>query len=246
LLHPSFLLFGVWLRRRKKAQLAQFGTEAVRRDRYEWKSLVDGVARPRVVQYRHSMIPVDQRPSRGRNREKRVLSHLPLVRSIASRLRRRVPHVEMDDLVSAGTIGLIEAADRYDAAHGVRFASFAYGRVEGAIIDEIRRVTPPKPAPAQAESSAPLSLEAPIVEEQDLTLIDLTVNPLSPEPDTCAELGELLEAFESLPRREREMLGLHTRGHTVAEIAGLYGCSESRASQLLAQARFRLEERTAA
>jgi RNA polymerase sigma factor for flagellar operon FliA len=190
------------------------------------------------------MIPPDQRPHSQRNREKRVLPHLPLVRSIASRLRRRVPHVEMDDLVSAGTIGLIEAADRYDAAHGVRFASFAYGRVQGAIIDEIRRETAPKPAPAQAGSSAPLSLEAPIVDgEQGLTLIDVTVDPLSPEPDTRAELGELLEAIESLPQREREMLGLHTSGHSVAEIAGIHGCSESRASQLLEQARFRLEER---
>lgn len=192
------------------------------------------------------MIPADQRPHSQRNREKRVLPHLPLVRSIASRLQRRVPHVEMDDLVSAGTIGLIEAADRYDAAHGVRFASFAYGRVEGAMIDEIRRETAPKLRPAQVSPSAPLSLEAPIVEEQGLALIDVTVDPLSPEPDTCAELGELLEAIESLPRREREMLGLHTSGHTVAEIAGIYGCSESRASQLLAQARFRLEERTTA
>jgi RNA polymerase sigma factor (sigma-70 family) len=191
------------------------------------------------------MIPPDQRPHSQRNREKRILPHLPLVRSIASRLQRRVPYVEMDDLVSAGTIGLIEAADRYDAAHGVRFASFAYGRVEGAIIDEIRRETAPKPAPAQTGSSGPLSLEAPIVEEQGLTLIDVTVDPLSPEPDTCAELGELLEAIESLPRREREMLGLHTSGHSVAEIAGIHGCSESRASQLLEQARFRLEERTA-
>jgi RNA polymerase sigma factor for flagellar operon FliA len=152
----------------------------------------------------------------------------------------------MEDLVSAGTIGLIEAVDRYDAAHGVRFGSFAYGRVRGAIIDEIRRVAAPKLEPADDSTWAPLSLEAPIVEKGGLTLLDVTVDPFSPEPDTCAVLAELLEAFESLPRRERGMLGLHTGGLTVAEIAGIYGCSESRASQLLAQARFRLEERTAA
>jgi RNA polymerase sigma factor (sigma-70 family) len=190
------------------------------------------------------MIPPDQRPLSSRNREKRVLPNLALVRSIARRLRRRVPHVEMDDLVSVGTIGLIEAADRYDAAHGVQFTSFAYGRVEGAMIDEIRRETAPTPAPAEAWRATPLSLEAPIVEEQGLALKDVTVDPLSPEPGTHAELGELLEAIESLPPREREMLGLHTSGHTVAEIAGMYGCSQSRASQLLEQARFRLEERT--
>jgi RNA polymerase sigma factor FliA len=172
-----------------------------------------------------------------------VVSHLPLVRSVARRLRRRGLPVEEDDLVSAGTVGLIEAVDRYEADRGVPFVPFAHGRIRGAMIDEIRRFRATSPD-RKAPFTPPLSLET-ATEEDGLTLIEVTVNPSSPEPETCTELGELLDAFKVLPDREREMLSLHVAGHTLAEIGGAFGCSESRACQLIAQARFRLEERTA-
>jgi len=181
-----------------------------------------------------------------RNRESRVLPHLPLVRSIAYRLGRRVPAVEVEDLVSAGTIGLIQAVDRYDAGLGVPFGSFAYRRINGAVIDEIRRLCIPASVPEEEAGTEPLSLETPLVTEQGLTLMDVTVDPFALEPNTHAELGELLDAIECLPRRERQMLRLSTAGHTVAEIAALSGCSRSRAAQILSQARLRLKEATAA
>jgi RNA polymerase sigma factor (sigma-70 family) len=189
------------------------------------------------------MNPHHQRPRSRRSRDKRVLLHLPLVRTIANRLRPVVPSAEVEDLVSAGTIGLIEAVDRYDARLGVPFVSFAYSRIRGAIIDELRRFTAPR---AGGERTAPLSLEAALVGDESLTLRDVIVDRLAPEPERGAELTELLEAVRHLPPREREMLGLAAAGHTVTEIAELHGCSASRASQLLLQARFRLDERTAA
>ena len=193
------------------------------------------------------MIPAQQRPRVRKNRDKRVLRHLPLVRSVANRMGRRLPQVEVDDLVSAGTIGLIEAVDRYDAELGVPFASFAYRRIKGAIIDELRRLPGTRRATAANAISEPLSLQAPIDEEQDhLTLMDVTADQRASQPQRGAELSELLDAIQSLPRREREMLGLSTAGHSVSEIAQVYGCSQSLASQLIVQARFRLEERTAA
>ena len=183
------------------------------------------------------MVPPDQRPRSRTNRDDRVVRHLPLVRSIATRTWANLPRVEIDDLVSAGTVGLIEAVERYDQKRGVPFASYAYIRIRGAIIDEIRRVV---------VASEPLSLEAPIPADGSLTLMDVTIDPLASEPQQAAELNDLFEAIRHLPRREREMLGRSAAGHTVAEIADFYGCSESRASQLLVRARFRLEERTAA
>lgn len=193
---------------------------------------------------RHSMSPPHQMPHRRSTRDTRVLRYLPLVRKLANRAHRPLPHVEVEDLVSAGTIGLIEAADRYDPRLGVPFVSFAYRRIKGAIIDEISRLVPIRSSPDS--SAQPVSLEAPIVEDTTLTLMDVTVDRLAAEPELGVELTELLDAVRRLPPREREMLGLSAAGHSVKEIALLYGCSESLASQLLLQARFRLEERTAA
>ena len=188
--------------------------------------------------------PSHPRPRSRRSRDTRVLRHLPLVRTIASRLRPVAPSAEVDDLVSAGTIGLIEAVDRYDAKLGVPFVSFAYSRIRGAIIDELRRLTTPRGE--SAARTAPLSLEAPIAGDEHLTLKDVTADRLAPEPERGAELTELLDALRRLPQREREMLGLAASGHTENEIAALHGCSASRVSQLLLQARFRLDDRTAA
>jgi RNA polymerase sigma factor for flagellar operon FliA len=174
-----------------------------------------------------------------------VLPHLPLVRSIAYRLSRRAPRFEVDDLVSAGTIGLIQAVDRFDSTVGVPFGSFAYRRIAGAIIDEIHQLDASTPGDLETPRALPLSLEAPVGED-GLTLMDVTVDPFALEPDTHAQLGELLDAIERLPPRERRMLRLSTAGHTLSEIAVLHDCSHSRVSQLLGQARLRLEERTAA
>lgn len=65
--------------------------------------------------------------------------HLPLVRRQALNLRTRLPpSVELDDLIQAGTIGLLDAMKRYDPAQGVTFATFASQRIRGAMLDELR------------------------------------------------------------------------------------------------------------
>jgi RNA polymerase sigma factor (sigma-70 family) len=152
--------------------------------------------------------------------------------------------IDVDDLVSAGTVGLIEAVDRYDDDFGVPFASYAYFRIKGAITDEVFRLVGSRSL--RDPRSEPLSLEAPLVNDRDATLMDVTVDKLASEPQRRAEFGELLAAARRLPRRQRGMLALSVAGHSVTEIAHIYGCSQSLASQLLLQARFRLEERTAA
>jgi RNA polymerase sigma factor (sigma-70 family) len=183
-------------------------------------------------------------PGRGRCRNEWALRHLPLVRSIVYGLRRRLALADVDDLVSAGTVGLIEAAERFDAKRGVPFAVFAYSRVKGAIVDELRRLPEMSHIGAGA-LSADVSLQAPVDLDETLTLIDVIPDPQSPEPELRAEFGEVVDAFSKLPCREREILGLYTAGHTMAEIAEQHGCSESRASQIVLQARLRLEQRVA-
>ncbi len=69
-----------------------------------------------------------------------VTTHADLVRRIAHHLAARLPaSVEVDDLIQAGMIGLIEASRSYDAEQGASFETFASIRIRGAMIDEIRR-----------------------------------------------------------------------------------------------------------
>ena len=63
----------------------------------------------------------------------------PYIQKVARRLARRLPaHVEIDDLVSAGVIGLMEAAERFDPQRVERFESFAEFRIRGAMLDDLR------------------------------------------------------------------------------------------------------------
>jgi RNA polymerase sigma factor for flagellar operon FliA len=72
-------------------------------------------------------------------RNRLVIEHVGLVKSMAYRLMRRVPaQVELADLVSAGVLGLIEAAERFRPSAGVPFDAFARRRLQGAMLDSLR------------------------------------------------------------------------------------------------------------
>lgn len=69
-----------------------------------------------------------------------VLEHAPLVKKIACHLMHRLPgNIQLDDLIQAGMIGLIEAARHYDISQGARFETYAGIRIRGSILDEVRR-----------------------------------------------------------------------------------------------------------
>lgn len=71
--------------------------------------------------------------------ERLMLEHLPAVRYLARRIHERLPHhVEMDDLVSAGVLGLMDAFRKFDPAKNVQFRSYAQFRIRGAILDSLR------------------------------------------------------------------------------------------------------------
>jgi len=68
-----------------------------------------------------------------------VQRYAPLVRRLAAQLIARLPaNVELDDLVQAGMIGLMDALSRYESGHGAQFETFAMQRIRGAMIDELR------------------------------------------------------------------------------------------------------------
>jgi RNA polymerase sigma factor FliA len=72
-------------------------------------------------------------------REKLILDHLPLVKHVLGRVAAHLPaHVDRSDLLEAGTLGLIDAADRFDPARNVRFHTYALPRIRGAMLDALR------------------------------------------------------------------------------------------------------------
>jgi RNA polymerase sigma factor for flagellar operon FliA len=82
-----------------------------------------------------------QPASKLAKRDQIVLEHLPLVRAIAVRVHGSLPvHVDLDDLVHAGVLGLFDAANKYDADKHVAFSSYAKHRIKGAILDSLRQL----------------------------------------------------------------------------------------------------------
>jgi len=76
------------------------------------------------------------------NAEKRnelILTYTPLIKYIAARLAARLPaQVSLDDLISCGIIGLIDAINKFDLSKNVQFKTYAEFRIKGAMLDELR------------------------------------------------------------------------------------------------------------
>src|SRR3954467_10684007 len=74
-------------------------------------------------------------------RDRVVLEHLPLVKAIAIRVHENLPvHVDVDDLVHSGILGLFDAASKFNPDKQVVFSSYAKHRIKGAILDSLRQL----------------------------------------------------------------------------------------------------------
>lgn len=68
-----------------------------------------------------------------------LVRYAPLVRKLALQLLARLPaSVQLDDLIQAGMIGLLDAVNRYEETHGAQFETYAVQRIRGAMLDELR------------------------------------------------------------------------------------------------------------
>ena len=74
-------------------------------------------------------------------RDRIILEHLPLAKAIAVRVHENLPvHVDLDDLVHAGILGLFDAVSKFDSDKQVAFSSYAKHRIKGAILDSLRQL----------------------------------------------------------------------------------------------------------
>jgi len=75
----------------------------------------------------------------AKEREELALEHLPQVTWIASRIHEKLPsNVQLDDLISAGVVGLLAAIDKFDPSHKASLKTYAEYKIRGAILDSIR------------------------------------------------------------------------------------------------------------
>lgn len=88
---------------------------------------------------RPTCYPVDASAAWTADQERLMIEHLPTVRYIARRIHDRLPQqVELEELVSAGVLGLIDAFSKFDPDRNVQFRSYAQFRIRGAILDSLR------------------------------------------------------------------------------------------------------------
>ncbi len=84
-----------------------------------------------------------QRNAEQQRRDDLIIGHLPLVKHVIGRLLGDLPaSADAENLEAAGVLGLVEAAAKFDPTRNAQFKTFAYLRIRGAIIDELRRNSP--------------------------------------------------------------------------------------------------------
>lgn len=192
--------------------------------------------------------------------DRQFLLYQGLVRAMAWRLHRRVPrHVDLEDLVAYGQIGLLEAIERFDEGRGLQFSTFAWHRVRGAILDGLERMVwfdriafekgnyeqPPGGSGDTADdrtSSRRLGVQCGV----DMnTIVDRAEPPVRRLEEREA-ITVLMTLVATLPPREAGLLrGVFFEGRTLSEAAKRVGISTAWASRLqnrtLADLRIALE-----
>jgi RNA polymerase sigma factor for flagellar operon FliA len=151
-----------------------------------------GTERPRKTRREIASAEAAQRetvPLADEERERMMLEHMPAVRWMARRIHERLPqHVDMEDLVSAGTVGLLDAFRKFDPAKQVQFRSYAQFRIRGAILDSLRTLD---------WSPRDLRRKGRAVEEA-IRQLTARCGRAPSEPEIAREMGLGLEEYQQL------------------------------------------------
>lgn len=218
-----------------------------------------------------------------------LTKHATMVKKLAYQLKAKLPpSVELDDLVQAGMIGLLDAINRYEDTHGAQFETYAAQRIRGSMLDELRSADwlprsirknmrdieaaihqleqqlgrPP------SENEIAKKLDVPLNEYHETLgdcqghqlvyyedfhdednggehFLDRYLDDDSSDPMKGLLEGDfrdaLIESIESLPEREKILMGLYYEQElNLKEIGAVMNVSESRVCQLHSQAVARL------
>jgi RNA polymerase sigma factor for flagellar operon FliA len=180
-----------------------------------------------------------------------IALYMPLVRRLVARFVARLPRsVQRDDLVAAGTYGLVDALSKNPGQRGLGFRSYAELRVRGAIVDELRAHdwlsrSARKPSSGGPDPGVPRLSAVIAFEDLPKATRDSLHDPQAASPLAAAELEDQREAVAAavgvLLERDRMILHLfYFQGVQLQEIAAKLGVSKPRASQLHSRAIARL------
>ncbi len=129
-------------------------------------------------------------------RERLVLEYAPLIKYIAQKIAARLPaNIELDDLISSGVIGLMDAIEKYDASRDNKFKTYAEFRIRGAILDELR-----------AQDWVPRSVrEKAKILERCYSKIEHQKGRQATDEEVCGELGISQDEFHELLNQVRSV-----------------------------------------
>jgi RNA polymerase sigma factor for flagellar operon FliA len=121
--------------------------------------------------------------------ERLLLEHLPIVRFLARRIHERLPQqVDLDDLVSAGVVGLMDAFSKFDPQKKVQFRSYAQFRIRGAILDSLRTLDwSPRDLRRKGRAA-----------EEAIRVLTSRLGRTPGESEIAEEMGMGLEEYQSL------------------------------------------------
>jgi len=157
----------------------------------------------------------EQKPQRMSDDE--ITQFLPMVNSIARKATSYLrPPLSFEDLVSAGTIGLVKAARDFDAAHGAKFKTYAYIRIRGAILDELRS-TSMLPSNLNRQVRAAMEMHQRITKERGVPPTD---EELAKRLDITTE--ELYSLYEN--SRANKFVSLDASEPEGSTLAGALSC----------------------
>jgi RNA polymerase sigma factor for flagellar operon FliA len=84
-------------------------------------------------------LPSKRAKSYSQKRQELIVKYTPLIKYIANRIAIRLPsHIDIEDIVHTGVLGLMDAIEKFDPTRGVKFETYAEFRIKGAILDELR------------------------------------------------------------------------------------------------------------
>jgi RNA polymerase sigma factor for flagellar operon FliA len=84
-------------------------------------------------------LPSKRAKSYSQKRQELIVKYTPLIKYIANRIAIRLPsHIDIEDIVNTGVLGLMDAIEKFDPTRGVKFETYAEFRIKGAILDELR------------------------------------------------------------------------------------------------------------